>query len=122
VHFKSDMEALQWLFDTKTMGGIFKHIVDIEGTAQPLQELRRLSSSDGSAADVAAQLKALQACIGPPFLKELLSSGEFCEVCPRSQSSPPWPPLDDELTVRSNSRGQRVVAEYRGTHYAFLEK
>lgn len=120
--FADDMDALSWLFHTKLMSEIFKDIVDIREAGQTLRELQELATSDSSAVSVADRLTHFQAAIGPPFMREFITSGELCEVCPRSKGSPEWPPLDQERTVWSNSRGERVVAEDRTTHHVFVVK
>ncbi len=121
--FADDMDALSWLFDTKVVAKIFSHIIDIKGAGAALREIQELARTPGaSAATMAQQWLTFQACMGPPLVHELLTSGEFREVCPSQAGAPTPPPMDDEFTVWSGADGRRVVAAHKGSHYLFVVK
>ena len=121
--FSDELDALSWLFDTKVVAKIFGHIIDIRGAGDALRAIRKESGSPlGSAASLAKEWTEFQACMGPPLVHELLTSGEFREVCPSHAGAPVPPPMDDEFTVWSGADGSRVVAEHKGSHYLFVVK
>jgi hypothetical protein len=121
--FGDDLDALSWLFDTKVVAKIFSHIIDIRGAGAALREIQELASAPNvSAVSIATKWEEFQACMGPPLVHELLTSGEFREVCPSHAGAPTPPPMDDKFTVWSGADGSRVVAEHKGTHYLFVVK
>lgn len=121
--FSDELDALSWLFDTKVVAKIFGHIIDIRGAGATLRDIQTESRSQlGSAAILAKEWTEFQACMGPPLVHELLTSGEFREVCPSHAGAPKPPPMDDEFTVWSGADGSRVVAEHKGSHYLFVVK
>ena len=121
--FSDELDALSWLFDTKVVAKIFSHIIDIRGAGSSLRTIQELARSpEASAASIAKQWLEFQSCMGPPLVHELLTSGEFREVCPSHAGAPVPPPMDDEFTVWSGADGSRVVAEHKGSHYLFVVK
>ena len=121
--FSDDLDALSWLFDTKVVAKIFSHIIDIRGAGSALRDIQELARSSDTSADlIAKRWLEFQACMGPPLVHELLTSGEFREVCPSHAGAPKPPPMDDEFTVWSSAGGARVVAEHKGSHYLFVVK
>lgn len=121
--FSDDLDALSWLFDTKVVAKIFSHIIDIRGAGAAIRAIQNESRSPlGSAAILAKEWLEFQSCMGPPLVHELLTSGEFREVCPSHAGAPVPPPMDDEFTVWSGADGARVVAEHKGSHYLFVVK
>ena len=121
--FSDELDALSWLFDTKVVAKIFGHIIDIRGAGAALRDIQTMASEpDTSASHLAKEWTEFQACMGPPLVHELLTSGEFREVCPSHAGAPTPPPMDDEFTVWSGVDGSRVVAEHKGSHYLFVVK
>jgi len=115
-------DALVWVLGTKVIGTALAHPVNGAKAARHIIDIQRLAKSDGELTDMADAWLGLQAAIGPPFLDQLIKSGEYRDICPTPAAAPMPPPLDDELTIWSNSSGERVVAEEKETHFEFVVK
>jgi hypothetical protein len=115
--FDDALDALDWLFATKVCGTVFKHILSAAKAGHTLQKIQDLAASDGNATSMASAWQDFQAYMGPHLVHALLESGEWREVCPTPSGAPAAPPLDDVMTVWSNTKGQRVVAQNKGGHY-----
>jgi hypothetical protein len=118
--FDAALDALDWLFATKVCGTVFKHILSVAKAGHTLHRIQNPAPSDGSAASMASAWQDFQAYMGLHLAHALLESGEWREVCPTPAGAPAAPPMDDVLTVWSNTKGQRVVAKNKGGHYLFV--
>lgn len=117
--FDDALDAIDWLLATQVCGKMFSHIVSAAKSGEHLVRIQEIAKSDGSASDMASAWQSFQACMGPPLCKAIFDSGEWREVCPTPSGAPAAPPLDDVMTVWSNTKGQRVVAHDKDTHYLF---
>jgi hypothetical protein len=118
--FDDAIDAVDWLFATKVCSTLFKHVLSVAKAGHTLQDIQNLAKGDGSAAAMASAWQDFQAYMGPHLVHALLESGEWREVCPTPSGAPAAPPLDDVMTVWSNTKGQRVVANNKGGHYVFV--
>jgi hypothetical protein len=55
--------------------------------------------------------------MGPPLCKAVFDSGEWREFCPTPSGAPLAPPMDDVMTVWTNTKDHRVVADNQDTHF-----
>lgn len=118
--FDDGLDALDWLLGTKVMGTILGHVLDGSRAAEDLIAIQRVAQSDGDAATMAKHWQDLQAHLGPPLVNRLLQSGEYREFCPTPAGAPQAPPLDDVLTVWSDTEGNRVVAQDKEFYFLFV--
>ena len=118
--FDDSIDAVDWLLATKVCSTVFKHILSAKKAGRSLQDIQTLAHGDGSAAAMAQAWQDFQAYMGPHLVHALLESGEWREVCPTPSGAPAAPPMDDVMTVWSNTKGQRVVANNKGGHYVFV--
>ena len=118
--FDDALDALDWLFATKVCGTVFKHILSAAKAGRALQDIQNVAKGDGSTAAMARAWQDFQAYMGPHLVHDLVESREWREACPTPAGAPAAPPMDDVMTVWSNTKGQRVVAQNKGGQYAFV--
>lgn len=118
--FDDALDAMDWLLATKVCGTVFKHVLSGERAAHTMVKIQEIAHSDGSPAEMASAWQDFQAYMGPHLVHALLESGEWRELCPTPSGAPAAPPMDDVMTVWSNTKGTRVVAKNEGGHYLFV--
>jgi hypothetical protein len=118
--FDDALDAVDWLFATWVCGKVFNHIVSAAKAGEHMVRIQEIAQTDGSASDLADAWQSFQACMGPPLCKAIFDSGEWREMCPTPRGAPAAPPMDDVLTIWTNTKGQRVVAQDKDSHFLFV--
>lgn len=105
----TELEVVQWLFDTEVFTKALNWPVNADGMVLAKRQLDEAVGGKASADDVLAAYKKFAGAIGPTVMTSLLQSDDaFPEV---NHSGKPTPPSPGKVTLYVDPSGQRVLAE-----------
>lgn len=111
MKLESDLDIVQWVFDTELMMNAMAGPVDAKEMCERMRLLQSASSRvPGSPESVLAAWTYLSETVGPRLIGQFIAGGAWREVCP----SPDDTTADDHdvATVWSQD-GKRVVARVK---------
>ena len=104
----SDIDIVQWVFDTEYMMNTFAGPIDAKEMCERIRLLQSASNRvPGSPESVLAAWTYLSETLGPRFTGQFISNGTWREVCPEPTDTSA--DADDVATLWSQD-GRRVVA------------
>lgn len=105
----TELEVVQWLFDTEVFTKSLNWPVHVDGLTAAKRQLDACVRAKASAEDVVTAYKKFAGAIGPSVMTALLKSDDaFPEV---NHSEKPTPPSPGKVTLYVDPSGQRVLAE-----------
>ena len=105
----TEIETVQWLFDTEVFTKALNWPVHIDGLVLAKQQIDTAVSGKATAADVMAAYEKFGGAIGPTVMTMLLESDDaFPEA---NHSGKPTPPSPGKVTLYVDRSGKRVLAE-----------
>jgi hypothetical protein len=105
----TDIETVQWLFDTEVFTKALNWPVHIDGLVLAKQQIDEAVSGKATAEDVLAAYEKFGGAIGPTVMTMLLESDDaFPEA---NYSGKPTPPSQGKVTLYVDRSGKRVLAE-----------
>lgn len=105
----TELETVQWLFDTEVFTKALNWPVHIDGLVFAKKQLSEATRAKATAADVLAAYEKFAGAIGPTVMTMLLESDDaFPEV---NHSGKPTPPSPGKVTLYVDPAGKRVLAE-----------
>lgn len=105
----SDIDVVQWLFDTEVFTKALNWPVHIDGLVLAKQQIDTAVSGKVTAQDVMAAYEKFSGAIGPTVMTMLLESDDaFPEA---NHSGKPTPPSPGKVTLYVDPTGRRVLAE-----------
>lgn len=105
----TELETVQWLFDTEVFTKSLNWPVHVDGLISAKHELDACVGGKASADDAMAAYQKFAGAIGPTVMTALLESDDaFPEV---NHSGKPTPPSPGKVTLYVDPSGNRVLAE-----------
>ena len=105
----SDIDVVQWLFDTEVFTKALNWPVHIDGLVLAKQQIDTAVTGKATAEDVLAAYEKFGGAIGPTVMTMLLESDDaFPEA---NHSGKPTPPSPGKVTLYVDPTGRRVLAE-----------
>ena len=105
----SDIDVVQWLFDTEVFVKALNWPVHIDGLVLAKRLIDEAVQAKATAEDVLAAYEKFGGAIGPTVMTMLLESDDaFPEA---NHSGKPTPPSPGKVTLYVDPTGRRVLAE-----------
>ena len=105
----TEIETVQWLFDTEVFTKALNWPVHIDGLVLAKQQIDTAVTGKATAEDVLAAYEKFGGAIGPTVMTMLLESDDaFPEA---NHSGKPTPPSPGKVTLYVDRSGKRVLAE-----------
>ena len=105
----TEIETVQWLFDTEVFTKALNWPVHIDGLVLAKQQIDTAVTGKATAEDVLAAYEKVGGAIGPTVMTMLLESDDaFPEA---NHSGKPTPPSPGKVTLYVDPTGRRVLAE-----------
>ena len=105
----SDINVVQWLFDTEVFTKALNWPVHIDGLVLAKQQVDEAVSGKATAKSVLDAYEKFSGAIGPTVMTMLLESDDaFPEA---NHSGKPTPPSPGKVTLYVDRSGKRVLAE-----------
>ena len=105
----TEIETVQWLFDTEVFTKALNWPVHIDGLVLAKQQIDTAVTGKATAEDVLAAYEKFGGVIGPTVMTMLLESDDaFPEA---NHSGKPTPPSPGKVTLYVDRSGKRVLAE-----------
>ena len=105
----SDIDVVQWLFDTEVFTKALNWPVHIDGLVLAKRQIDTAVGGKATAEDVLAAYEKFGGAIGPTVMTMLLESDDaFPEA---NHSGKPTPPSPGKVTLYVDPTGRRVLAE-----------
>ena len=105
----TEIETVQWLFDTEVFTKALNWPVHIDGLVLAKQQIDTAVTGKATAEDVLAAYEKFGGAIGPTVMTMLLESDDaFPEA---NHSGKPTPPSPGKVTLYVDPTGRRVLAE-----------
>ena len=105
----SDIDVVQWLFDTEVFTKALNWPVHIDGLVLAKRQIDEAVGGKATAEDVLDAYEKFSGAIGPTVMTMLLESDDaFPEA---NHSGKPTPPSPGKVTLYVDRSGKRVLAE-----------
>ncbi len=105
----TEIETMQWLFDTEVFTKALNWPVHIDGLVLAKQQIDTAVTGKATAEDVLAAYEKFSGAIGPTVMTMLLESDDaFPEA---NHSGKPTPPSPGKVTLYVDRSGKHVLAE-----------